>query len=228
MRGILKPMALGALVGVILLAIQNVFKIPEASFQKWVFITFALILVGSLFINILFVRKYQKRIHKQIALLEAGNAQAALLDMQDMLEMAKVKKLKNIERVCRLNMTAALCDLKEYEKALELLESMDREKIKGNEEFVYDLNLCACYFYVGNYEKGLDVYDRSYTVFQRFKDNPFYGGYVAVVTIWAMLALKQYDKAHAMLEKAKIKWNKERLYEDYKMIEERIKEASSK
>lgn len=226
MKGILKPIALGALVGVILLIIQNIFKIPEAAFQKWVFIVFIVLLVGTVLFNILFVRKYQKRVHKQIALLEAGETEAALADMQDMMDMAHRKKLKNIERVCRLNMTAALCDLKEYDKALELLESMDRDIFKGNEEFVYDLNLCACYFYVGKYEEGLDVYDRSYEVFQRFKDNPFYGGYVAVVTIWAMLALGEYDQARNMLAQAKEKWDKERLYEDYKMIEEKLAERN--
>ena len=219
MKGILKPIGLGALVGLILILIQNIFKIDDAIFQDTVLIIFVLIIVGSILFNAIFVRKYQKRIHRQIALLEQGKQKEALLDMQAMLEDAQKKRMKNIVRVCRLNMTAALCDLKEYNKALGILNDLGKDKLRGNELFVYDLNLCACYFYLGRYEEGLDVYDRSYTVFQRFKDNPFYGGYVAVVTIWAMVALGDKDQARTMLANAKVRWDKERLYEDYRMLD---------
>lgn len=224
MKGILKPLALGALLGIILLIIQNIFKIPDAAFQKWVFVTFTVVIIASVAFNIFVVRKYQKRILKQIALLESGKQEAALLDMQEMLELAHKKGLKNIERICHLNITAALCDLKEYDKALELLKSMEKYKFKGNENFVYKLNLCACYFYLGKYEEGLNVYDNNYKVFQMFKDNPFYGGNVTLVTIWAMFALGEYDQARSMLKQAKEKWDKKRLYEDYRMLEKLLKD----
>ena len=220
MSRILKPIGLGALAGFVLLLIKDLFNINDVIFQEIVLIAFVAIIVGSILFNVLFMRKFQKRIYKQIALLEDGKQMEALLDMQSMLEEAKRKKMKNIVRVCRLNITAALCDLKEYDKALEILKDLGKDNLKGNELFVYDLNLCACYFYLEKYEEGLDVYDGSYEVFQRFKDNPFYGGYVSVVTIWAMVALGEKEKAREMLENAKVKWDKERLYEDYRMIEE--------
>ena len=227
MKRILKPIGLGALLGFVLLAIQILFDIPDHVFNKIVIIVFVLVIVLIIGINIIFVQKYQRRVHKQIALLEAGKQKEALFDMQQMLETAQRKKMVNVERICRLNMTAALCDLKEYQQALNILEGMDPSTLKGQEEFVYDLNLCACYFYLEKYEEGLDVYDRSYTVFEKFKDNPVYGGYVAVVTIWAMLALGEYNQAELMLASTKEKWNVNRLYEDYRMIEMRLGKKKS-
>ena len=227
MKRFLKPIAIGEFLGCILLAIQIIFNIPNDVFNKIVIIAFIAIVVGSIIFNIVFVKRYQRRVHKQIALLESGKQKEALFDMQQMLETAQRKNMKNVERICRLNMTAALCDLKEYEKALEILEGMDKTDLKGQEEFVYDLNQCACYFYLEKYEEGLDVYDRSYHVFQKYKDNPVYGGYVAVVTIWAMLALGEYDQAELMLSKAKEKWDVNRLYQDYHMIEMRLGEKKS-
>lgn len=227
MKRILKPIALGVLLGFVLLAIQSIFDIPNHVFNKIVIIAFVAVIIISIVVNVIFVQKYQRRVHKQIKLLESGKQKEALFDMEQMLETAQRKKMKNVERICRLNMTAALCDLKDYSRALKILEDMDTSELKGQEEFVYDLNLCACYFYLEKNEEGLDVYDRSYTVFQKFKDNPVYGGYVAVVTIWAMLALGEYDQAEYMLSKAKEKWDLDRLYEDYRMIEMRLGEKKS-
>lgn len=227
MNRILKPIALGALLGFILMGIQILFDIPNNVFNKIVIISFIVIVVGSVIFNLIFVKRYQTRIHKQIALLETGKQKEALQDMEQMLKTAQRKNMKNVERICRLNMTAALCDLKEYSHALEILKNMDQTELKGQEEFVYDLNLCACYFYLEKYNEGLDVYDRSYKVFQKYKDSSIYGGYVAVVTIWAMLALGEYDQAELMLAQTKKQWNLNRLYEDYRMIEMRLGEKKS-
>lgn len=220
-------LGIGLLMGIVLTMLSNALDIDKKTFQIAVYLLCVVIVLGTIIVNLLYTRPFRKRVCGQSALLEAGKPAEALADMKQMLEDPRVQKMKYMKRLCRLNMTAAYCDLHQYDQAMEIFRELSTEKLCGREELVYHLNLCICYFYQGQEEEGLLYYHLSQKLFDAYRQNKFYGGNVAVVTMWAMMAQGETAQAEELLEKAKKKWDKPSLQEDYQRVEERLALAAA-
>lgn len=228
LKTVARGMGMGILIGIVLYVICDTLDIEEKTFQTAVLIISLAVILGAMIFNILYMRPFRKRVRNQIALLEEGNPAQALADMEQMLEDGRVKKTKYLKRLCRLNMTAAYCDLEQYDRAMEIFLELSAEKFSGTEELVYSLNLCVCHFYQGQEKEGLMVYNRSRRVFDRYRKDRFYGGNIAVVTMWAMMAQGQNGQVEELLEKARKTWDRPSLQEDYQKVEDRLALASAK
>lgn len=185
-------------------------------------IGFALLISGLLY-NYFYIRKYRKRVINQIWLLESGKPEIALNDMISMHEEATSKGAYRLAHLAKLNMTAAYCDLNKYEEALDILLELSSVKFEGIENLVYRINLCACYYYLGNEEGGNLNYLLNEKLFDKYRNNIIYGGNVAVIKMMYLLANHKYKEAKSLLEQAKIKWDNPRLLNDYQLIEEKLR-----
>lgn len=185
-----------------------------------IFLVCGLILLAmGISYNFVYLRRYRKRIRNHISLLESGKAETALKDMILMHEELTKKGAKHLAQVVKLNMTAAYCDLKEYDEALNILLELASEKFEGIEDLVYRLNLCACYYYSGNKDGGTLSYVSSEKVFNKYSEDETYGRNIAVIKMMYLIANQKYEEAKNLLKKAKNKWTNPRILNDYLEIE---------
>ncbi len=116
-------------------------------------------------------------------------------------------------------MTAAYCDLKEYDETLNILLELASEKFEDIEDLVYRLNLCACYYYSGNKDGGTPSYVSSEKVFNKYSEDETYGGNITVIKMMYLIVNQKYEEAKNLQKKKKNKWTNPRILKDYLEIE---------
>lgn len=219
-----KVVAAGIGIGILLLIIRSIFKIDEDVFMKGFWIVGGIFIIGAALFNILYVFRYQKKMKRVAGLLEDGKTEEYIAEVKKLLQSAKGHELKNL---FRLNLSAGYCDLKQFDKAIDILEELSGEKLRGELKMVNALNLCLCYFYTEQNERALELYDRSQKSFERARKSPYYGGNIAVLDMLAAVAEGRTEVAEKMLAEAAETWDNPRLQEDFKYIETLIKNKES-
>lgn len=213
MKHYIKLVLLGVCIGIVSMLIQHAFHIEEDVFLLGYWsIAITIILLVVLF-HTGYHLLYFKKMKHAIQLLEACKPQEYIEAMEHLLQTAKGKELK---KVLRLNLTAGYCDLKEYEKALQILESMDNGKLKGGLQLVHHLNLCICYFYTGQIEKAMTLYQipkESFSIYRKHPDS--FTQYFFSLDILAAIATKDLRKADTLLKQAEETWHDPRSQKMY-------------
>ena len=203
-----KILMLGICIGIVSVFIQNTFHIEKTTFLRsyWM-IGIAVVLLAVLF-NIGYNLVYLKKMNSAMQLLESCRPQEYVQTMERLLQKAKGKGL---QKVLLLNLTAGYCDLKEYEKALEILENMSRTKLKGGLELVHHINLCMCYFYTGQIEKAMALYEKPKEGFPAYIKYPdAFTQYFFSLDILAAIAATDFTKAQELLKQAEEAWHNPR------------------
>lgn len=221
MKHFAKVIAAGVGLGVVLAVIQNGLQIEKNTFLRGYFIAGALIIAGIVLVNVLYHGRYRKEMQKAAVLLEEGKTGEYVAAVEELLRRARGKQLRNL---LELNLSAGYCDLKQYDRAIALLEKLANERLSGVVKMVHRLNLCVCYFYTGQNAKAMEVYRDSQKDFAPFKKSPAYGGNLAVLEMLADMERGETEQAAALLKEARETWNYPRLQEDYRKIEARLEE----
>ena len=227
MKKHLKYIGFGFLIGIgitiVLSIISKTTNIDLDHLTNVVLVIATLVVLFTLIYNYLYTRKYRKRVMYQLELLNKHEPELALKDMQDLYQLLIKKHSKYYVNIVKLNMSAAYCDMKQYAEALALLLELSETELSGQCDFIYRLNLCACYFYLGKKKEALYCYTLNKRIFDKYHNHKLYGGNVAVVEIFALLAEKEYKQAEKLYQETKSKWNNPRLEDDYANIENFIK-----
>ncbi|MBR6501368.1 MAG: hypothetical protein IKT25_07665, partial [Firmicutes bacterium] len=129
-----RTVAIGVALGISLGFITSVLDIDRDVFMKYYIVAAILIVLGVFLYNLLYIRKHNQEMNQAINLLNEGKTEEYMVRVSELERKVKGKALKNL---MRLNLTAGYCDLKEYEKALEILETLRKEKLKGDVELVW-------------------------------------------------------------------------------------------
>jgi tetratricopeptide (TPR) repeat protein len=160
---------------------------------------------------------------KQIApLLEAGKPQEYVAGVEQLLETAKGQ---NLRKILTMNLAAGYIDLKQFDKAIELLEGISDKKLAGTAvKTVYRLNLCTCYFNTDQGEKALKLYNDSQKIFEAQRGGKLYGVNIAVVDMLAAIQNRRYDQAEQLLDQARRTWDDPRFREAFQEIERTLTE----
>ena len=219
-RRVGRTLAIGVALGISLGFITSVLDIDKDVFMKYYIVAAILIVAGVFLYNYLYIRKHNQAMNQAINLLNEGKTEEYMVRVSELERKVKGKALKNL---MRLNLTAGYCDLKEYEKALEILESLKKEKLKGDVELVWRLNTCLCYFYTGRTKEAMQLYNESKSLFSSSKKKGLHVPNIAILDMLAMIEDGRKKEARQYLEFAKEKWPQMRLEEDYRMIDERLK-----
>lgn len=207
----------GVGVGLLLGIVRSVFGINEALFMQYYWITGGAIIVGVVLVSILYFNSYRKKMQKAVALLEEGKTTEYIDTMEILLQKARGRHLKN---VIRINLSAGYCDLKQFDKAIQILEGLSEEKLTGELKMIQRLNLCLCYFRTCQASRAVELYEASQKDFRSFRKLSFYGGNFAVLDMLIAIEKGQLEYAEKILETAKKTWNTPRLQNDYLYIEE--------
>ena len=215
-RRVGRTLASGVFLGIALGFITSALDIDKDVFLKYYIVVAILIVVGVFLYNLLYIRKHNQEMNQAINLLNEGKTEEYMVRVSELERKVKGKALKNL---MRLNLTAGYCDLKEYEKALEILETLRKEKLKGDVELVWRLNTCLCYFYTGRRKEAMQLYNESKALFSSSKKKGLHVPNIAILDMLAMIEDGRKKEARQYLEFAREKWPQMRLEEDYRMID---------
>ncbi len=205
MKRFIKIVLLGFCIGIISVVIQNMLHIDSDVFLRYYWIAAVVIVLLILVLNIGYNFFYFKKIKNAIKLLEMCKPQEYVEIMEQLLQKAKGKGLKNL---LRLNLTAGYCDLKEYEKALAVLEDMNHIPLKNDLALVHHLNLCICYFYTGQTEKAMALYQKPKESFSSYVKHPdAFRQHFLSLDILAAIAERDFEKADKLLNQAEETWH---------------------
>lgn len=222
LKHVLKILVFGVCLGILLSFIRVKLQIDTGVFMAGYWIAAGVILTGLVLYGALYMRWFGRKMREAVILLEAGETKAYIKALEKLRGQARGRFLKNL---FQLNLSAGYCDLKQYAKAISILEPLSAARLRGDMQMVHRLNLCVCYFYSGQAPEAMQLYEASEAVFAPYRDRQPYGGNLAVLDMLAALERKEYEAAGAMLAEAREKWNRPRLAEDYAYIAEQLEEA---
>jgi tetratricopeptide (TPR) repeat protein len=89
-------------------------------------------------------------------------------------------------------------------------------------QLCYRINLSTGYFYSGRYEQAMACYDASENIFEKYRNDKIYGGYIAELDILAAIQSGQYEQAAALLDAAAQEWREPRLQEAFGVIRQTL------
>lgn len=222
MKRVLKIVALGVCGGLLLVVLQGALRIDRDVFLHWYWIVAAAAVVGAVLVNVAYNISYQRRMKKLIPLLEGQRTREYIAGVDRLLATAKGQSLR---KILTMNLAAGYIDLKQFDKATELLEGISDKGLTGSAaKTVYRLNLCTCYFQSGQGEKALELYNDSQKIFEPQRSGKLYGGNIAILDMLAAIQSGQYSQAEQLLDKARRTWNDSRFQEAFQEIESTLAE----
>jgi len=223
MKRFFRIVAIGTVLGLVLVAVQHALRIETDDFLRGYWICAAAVLGLAAVCNICYNLRYRKKLIKALSLLEQGKPDEYITAVENLLRSAKGRQLKNL---LRLNLSAGYCDKKEFQKAIELLEQLETERLPRTARMVQRLNLCICYFSAGQGGRALELCDASDRLFAPYRGGAAYGKNLAVLDMLADLQRGDYDKVRRLLETARKAWDDPRLAEYYDFIEKQLTEKA--
>ena len=222
MKRIWKIIAIGVCAGLLLGVLKGALHIDEDVFMRWYWAGAGVVILGAVLVNVIYNICYQKRMKKLVPLLEAQKPREYITGVEQLLQTAKGQNLRTI---LTMNLSAGYIDLKEFDKAIELLEGISDKRLAGSAvKTVYRLNLCICYLQSGQGEKGLELYGSSQAIFKSQRDGKLYGGNIAILDILAAIQKKEYSQAEELLDEARQRWIAPRFQEAFQEIEHTLTE----
>ena len=217
MKRIWKIIVIGVCSGLVLVALQMALHIDRDVFLRWYWAAAAVVVLGAVLVNVGYNIFYQKRMQKLVPLLEAQKPREYIAGVEQLLKTATGQSLRNI---LTMNLSAGYIDLKEFGKAIELLEGISDRRLVGTAvKTVCRLNLCTCYFQTGQGEKALALYRDSQSIFEGQRKGGLYGGNIAIVDILAAIQKQEYSQAEQLLDRARQTWDAPRFQEAFQEIE---------
>ena len=222
MKRVLKIVFAGVCIGLLLGVLKGALQIDDDVFNRWYWIIAVVVVLGAVLVNVLYNVSYQRRMKRLIPLLEAQKPQEYIAGVEQLLETAKGQSLR---KILTMNLSAGYIDLKQFDKAIELLEGISEKGLAGSTvKTVYRLNLCTCYFQSAQGEKALELYNDSQKIFEPQRGGKLYGGNIAILDMLAAIQSKEYAQAEQILNQARQTWSTLRFQEAFQEIEHTLTE----
>lgn len=211
-----KAVFFGVCLGLVLVLIQSSFQIQEDVFMQGYWIAAIVVVLGMLIINISYNLYYIGKVKKLLNLLYAGESRRYIEGMEALLKTAMGKTLRG---TLELNLAAGYMEEKDYGTAISLLEAVDPRQLRvDSARVVRAINLCESYFLAGQREKAQTLYDSSRRLFAKFRTGKAYGGSIAIVDVLSEISRGEFDRAKALLDKAKSTYKEPYLQKAYEEI----------
>lgn len=221
-----KIFGIGVAVGIVLSIIQNTFKIDSELFLSYYWKLAILFLLMVVAINAIYFIFKAKKINKIIPLLSECKYQEYIDKMEDILKKAKGKYLRNTIKV---NLSAGYIGKREYEKALNILNSVNEKSLKSEQfRFVYWTNICCATFRLGDYDKFQKIYNSKWSLLEEYRNNKNYVEPIAQLEVANDIAKGDFEGAEKLLQELRAKNTDLKLQQDYDELEKIIAQNRSK
>ena len=205
--------------GLLLLLVKKIFQIPNNAFCLYCLILAGIAIVGPRAFYIFNNCRFLKKMKGAQQLWKANRVEEYIAEVES---LRRRTKGRYANRMLAINLSAGYSQLKQYDKAVELLESVSNAKLPGDLKLVHRLNLCLCYFYQKQTDRAMALYESSQRIFAPYRNKKPYGGNIAVLDIYAAISIKDYTRAAQLLQTARNTWDDSRFLEDYCYLEESI------
>ncbi len=216
MKRIARIILIGVVLGLVALAITTFFDIDESTFWRFYMYFFIIVLAGCVVINHIYHIYYIKRMQKLAPLLEQGHAEEFVSEIAKLRDSVRSGYLKKLFAV---NMSAGYFELERYNEGTQLLQETSTKGLPLIVKLVYNINLCVCYFFDGNTAKGAEIYLAHKKEFDRFENNPQYGGNIAVLRVFMAMQDQNPELARQILQEAMQKFRAPRLQKSFAHLE---------
>lgn len=219
MKRIFKIIIIGFCWGSLFLLAKIIFQISDNALWQYYLILSGIVLVGTVVFNLFYNFYYQKKMKAALQLYKAGRTEEYIAEVESMRCRAKGRFANNL---LTINLSVGYCELKQYDKATELLESLSNVKLPGVFKLIHRINLCLCYFYQKQTDHAMTLYEDSQKIFDPYRNGKLYGGNIAILDIYAAISVKDYTRAAKLLRTAQSTWNDPHFLDDYRYLEENL------
>lgn len=224
MKRILKVIGVGIITGIVCVYLLIKFDIPVDHWNRYIGIFGVVVISGAVIFRLLHNPRYKKKMNEAVKLLEEGKAKEYIEAVE---AMAKKEKLSSWKNATILSLPAGYCSLKEYEKAVEILESLFKAHFFGKLKTIHLLSLCICYFHTNQGKKAMELYEKNQKRFKALRKSKLYGGNIAVLDAFVAIEKREFARANELLKYAIEEWKNPRLQESYRNLVERLQRKQS-
>lgn len=219
MKRFFRTLILGICWALPFLLAEIIFQIPYLTLLRYYLFLSGILIAGMTGFNLCYNLYYQKKMNAAAQLFKTGRTEEYIAEVESMRRRAKGRFAIQL---CTVNLSAGYSNLKQYDKAVELLESLSDQKMSGVLKLVHRLNLCICYFYQKQTDRAMALYKDSQEIFRQYRNSKSYGGNIAILDIYAAVGAMDYTYAAQLLHTARSTWTNPRFLEDYQYLEEQI------
>lgn len=223
MKRIFQIIFMGVCLGIALLMLRIFLPVDKDTFMRGYWLTALFFLAGVLLISLLYNFSYQRKSRSAEKLLESGNPQAYIQEIEKMLKTAKGRTLRD---GLTLNLAAGYMEMEQFDMAIGILESLSCDDLfDPAAKVVWRANLCLNYFETHQDEKAMALYEDSQKIFERFRRMKAYGGSIAALDILAAMKNGQYERAEKILQTAQATYDSVRFQNSFREIADRLENA---
>lgn len=198
----IKAIILGVVIGIFMVVVENVFNIPRDVMRKAYFILGAVAIVGSVAINILWQKNFQKKVQALMPILyEENNPDLFIEENKKLLENMRSPYNKAF---LLLNISVGYSDKRDYQKAKEILLQIPENAIRGLNGIIYYIDLVYYNFKLMNMDEVIAIMDKHEKEFKAFENHKTIGKHIKLNQIFYLRAkneLEEADKLISILEK---------------------------
>ena len=132
-------------------------------------------------------------------------------------------KGENFRDLVKINLTAGYIKNREYQKSLDILNSIEEKQVKNEIlKLVYWINMAVSHFRLENYDKFKEIYKAQKNLFEKYQDNENYGEPIGQLQILSAIIDENLEVAQQLLDVLKNKWVNLHNQKDYEELEKII------
>lgn len=207
-----------AFVGAAMAAFDFDDTLRKVAFVSWLL----LVAAASMVINIMWYRKFAKKIAGLNAILtEARDPDRYITEIEAILRETKAPQIR---AALLLNLGAAYCDKGEYRAAQNLLMQVNPKKLGGINRAIYWADLAYTCFYLREDERALAILKKNEKEFTRLRNHTQIGGIFAVLEIFQALAAEDRAAAESLIGQHRALLSDGRYADDLIHLQERCAE----
>ena len=222
MKRIFKIVIAGICWGLLFLLAKVIFQIPYDVLWLYYLIISGTVFIGTILFNVCYNLYYQQKMKAAMQLYKANHMEEYVAQVESLRCRAKGRFTNALFSI---NLSAGYCELHRYDEAARLLESLSDTKLSGEFALVYRINLCLCYFYLGQTDRALALYEDSQKLFYSSRSSSLHERDIALLDIFAAIGIQDYDRAAVLLEMAERTWNDPGFLDAYRVLKEKIEKG---
>lgn len=226
MKRMKKIILIGVCFGLVLFVLNLCLGIDDAVFMHDYWIAAAVIVIGSVLINLCYNLFYLNKVKKILRLLSEEKPQEYIEGIENLRKTAKGQTLRDI---LELNLAAGYIETKQFDISIPMLEKLSHKRWNSSAvNVVHKINLCLSYFETTRYDKAITIYNENQVLFQQYRHHDSYGGNIAILDVIAAIINEQYDRAEELLDTARKMYDDSRLQKLFQEVFDLLNEVKAK
>lgn len=150
--------------------------------------------------NILELIRFQRKYASILTILQVEKDSARFIqEVEKILEKTKYAKTRNIFNI---TLAAGYCENGEYNKAYQVLSSVNPEDLISMNQAIYYYNMFAITFNLGDEKKAIRILEENKKLLKQCENHPTLEGARTINMVYRYLAEKDIEQAKYYLDKA--------------------------